>query len=79
MRKFLLGFAAGVATYHFVLQEVDTREMKAELRSFIQQVDQKLAEEKDVQQESTTVDEGPQNEEEGRVDVTPHHEEGAGS
>lgn len=45
MSKFLLGFVAGAATYHYVMTSLDHAEIKAELREFIKSVDERLAEE----------------------------------
>lgn len=43
MRKFLLGFVAGAATYHLVLGPPN-EELISDLRSAIQRIDDRLAE-----------------------------------
>jgi hypothetical protein len=43
MRNFILGFAAGMATYHYVLSG-ENKELVTEVRTMIRNLDEKLAE-----------------------------------
>lgn len=43
MKKFVLGFVSGAATYHFVFKELNDEEIKTELRNVIKKIDDALA------------------------------------
>lgn len=51
MRKFLLGFVAGAATYHVVLGPPN-EELISELRTAIQKLDERLAAEQSAEKAS---------------------------
>lgn len=43
MRKFLVGFAAGLASYHYVSGGFQNEELVSEMRSMIKKLDDRLA------------------------------------
>lgn len=44
MNKFVLGFIAGAATYHYVSGGFNNKELVSEMRSTLKKVDERLAE-----------------------------------
>lgn len=58
MRKYIIGFAAGIVTYHFAVGGFNNQELISELRGTLQKIDDRLAE-TEKEQDSAKKSEAP--------------------